>query len=153
MRIALIAAMAENRVIGRENALPWRLSGDLQHFKSLTMGKPVIMGRNTYESIGKPLPGRLNIVITGDTAYAAPGCRVAHSVEQALAAARDHDEVMIIGGARLYEQMLQRADRLYLTLVRAEVEGDTLFPRLEHGAWREVERETTRCRRQERIRL
>ena len=142
MRIALIVAMAQNRVIGRDNALPWRLSGDLRHFKSLTMGKPIIMGRNTYESIGKPLPGRLNIVMTRDTAYEAPGCQVVHSTEQALAAARGSDEVMIIGGARLYEQVLDRADRLYLTLVKADVEGDALFPEYDRGSWREVQRES-----------
>lgn len=142
MRIALIAAMAENRVIGRQNALPWRLSGDLRHFKSLTMGKPVIMGRNTYESIGKPLPGRLNIVVSSDADYRAEGCRIVHSVEEALEAAREHDEAMVIGGARLYEQMLELADRIYLTLVKAEVEGDVLFPPLDRGMWREVTRES-----------
>lgn len=142
MRIALIAAMAENRVIGRQNALPWRLSGDLQHFKSLTMGKPVIMGRNTHESIGKPLPGRLNIVVTSDADYRAEGCRVVHSVEEALEAAHEQDEAMVIGGARLYEQMLELADRIYLTLVKADVEGDVLFPPLDRGIWREVARES-----------
>lgn len=142
MRIALIAAMAENRVIGRENALPWRLSADLQRFKALTMGKPVIMGRKTYESIGKPLPGRLNIVVTSSPDFRAEGCQVVHSVDEALDAAREHDEAMVIGGAGLYEQMLGRAQRIYLTLVRANVEGDVLFPPLDRGNWREVARES-----------
>jgi dihydrofolate reductase len=144
-RIAIIAAMAANRVIGRENRLPWRLSADLRHFKSLTMGKPVIMGRNTYESIGKPLPGRSNIVVTGDAGYRAPGCRVVHSVQQALEAAASQDEVMVIGGAQLYRQTLQHADRLYLTLVKAEVDGDAVFPEIEAQQWRELHRESHRA--------
>jgi len=144
MRVSLIAAMAENRVIGRDNQLPWRLSADLQHFKALTMGKPIIMGRKTYESIGRPLPGRTNIVITRDSAFQAEGCEVVYSIEQALAAARGFEEVMVIGGAELYRQMLDHADRLYLTLVRAEVEGDALFPELGQQ-WHEVERESRKA--------
>ena len=144
-RIALIAAMAENRIIGRENRLPWRLQADLRRFKSLTMGKPVIMGRKTYESIGKPLPGRSNIVVTRDPDYRAPGCQVVHSLEQALEAGAGHAEVMVIGGAELYRQALGRAQRMYLTLVRAEVEGDTLFPDIEPQQWRELERESHRA--------
>jgi len=141
-RIALVAALAENRVIGRENRLPWRLSADLRHFKALTMGKPVIMGRNTWESIGKPLPGRSNIVLTRDPQYRAPGCRVVHSLEQALEAAAGHPEVMVIGGAELYRQTLDRAHRLYLTLVKAQVDGDALFPAIEPRQWRELQRES-----------
>ena len=144
-RIALIAAMAENGVIGRENRLPWRLPADLRRFKSVTMGKPVIMGRKTYESIGKPLPGRSNIVVTRDPDYRAPGCQVVHSLEQALEAGAGHTEVMVIGGAELYRQALGRAQRMYLTLVRAEVEGDTLFPDIEPQQWRELERESHRA--------
>lgn len=144
-RIALIAAMTENRVIGRENRLPWRLSADLRRFKSLTMGKPVIMGRKTYESIGKPLPGRSNIVVTRDPDYRAQGCRVVHSLEQALEAAAGHDEVMVIGGAQLYRQTLDRAERMYLTLVKTELDGDTLFPQIEMRHWRELERESHRA--------
>ena len=144
-RIALIAAMAENGVIGRENRLPWRLPADLRRFKSVTMGKPVIMGRKTYESIGKPLPGRSNIVVTRDPDYRAPGCQVVHSLEQALEAGAGHAEVMVIGGAELYRQALGRAQRMYLTLVRAEVEGDTLFPDIEPQQWRELERESHRA--------
>lgn len=137
--------MAENRVIGRENRLPWRLPADLRRFKSVTMGKPVIMGRKTYESIGKPLPGRSNIVVTRDPDYRAPGCQVVHSLEQALEAGAGHAEVMVIGGAELYRQALGRAQRMYLTLVRAEVEGDTLFPDIEPQQWRELERESHRA--------
>jgi len=144
-RIALIAAMTENRVIGRENRLPWRLSADLRRFKSLTMGKPVIMGRKTYESIGKPLPGRSNIVVTRDRDYRAQGCRVVHSLEQALEAAAGHDEVMVIGGAQLYRQTLDRAERMYLTLVKTELDGDALFPQIEMRHWRELERESHRA--------
>jgi dihydrofolate reductase len=145
MRVALVAAMAENRVIGRANRLPWRLSGDLKHFKSLTMGKPVIMGRSTWQSIGKPLPGRTNIVVTHDRSYRAPGCRVVHSIDEALTAGTGCEEVMVIGGAELYRQTLQRADRIYLTLVRAEVQGDTWFPEIDPRQWRELERERHRA--------
>ena len=144
-RIAIIAAMAENRVIGRENRLPWRLSADLRRFKSLTMGKPVIMGRKTYESIGKPLPGRSNIVVTRDPDYRAPGCQVVHSLDQALEAAAGHDEVMVIGGAELYRQTLERAERIYLTLVKAELDGDALFPRIETRHWHELGCESHRA--------
>jgi dihydrofolate reductase len=141
MRIALIVAMAENRVIGRNNQLPWRIPADLRHFKALTLGKPVIMGRKTYESIGRPLPGRDNIVISADSGYQAEGCQVVHSVEQALEAAGSCEEAMIIGGANLYRQTLENADRLYLTLVKAEPEGDTWFPEIELQQWREIERQ------------
>jgi dihydrofolate reductase len=142
MKISLVVAMAENRVIGRDNQLPWRLSADLQHFKALTMGKPIIMGRKTWESLGRPLPGRTNIVVTRDIGYQAEGCVVVHSIEQALEVAAGSDEVMVIGGANLYRQLLDRADRLYLTLVRADVEGDTWFPEFDLTQWREVERES-----------
>ena len=138
MRIALIAAMAENRVIGRDNQLPWRISADLKHFKALTMGKPIVMGRKTWESIGRPLPGRENIVVTRQTGYRAEGCQVVHSIERALDIAGESDEVMIIGGAGLYQQTLGRADRLYLTRVKAEVDGDTWFPEIDAQQWREV---------------
>ena len=142
MRVALIAALAENRVIGRDNQLPWRIPADLKHFKALTMGKPIIMGRKTWESIGRPLPGRDNIIVTRDTNYQAEGCKVVHSVAQALQAAAGADEAMIIGGANLYQQTLDEADRLYLTQIRAEVEGDACFPDIDAQAWYEVERES-----------
>ncbi|VAW76848.1 Dihydrofolate reductase [hydrothermal vent metagenome] len=142
MRVSLIAAMAENRVIGRNNQLPWRLSADLQRFKALTMGKPIIMGRKTWESIGRPLPGRTNIVVTRDASYQAEGCVVVHSVDQALKAAADSDEVMVIGGANLYQQLLERTDRLYLTQVKTNVEGDAWFPEFDMTQWHEIARES-----------
>ncbi|MEN8803292.1 MAG: type 3 dihydrofolate reductase [Thiogranum sp.] len=141
MRIALIVAMAENRVIGRNNQLPWRIPADLRHFKTLTMGKPIIMGRKTHESIGRPLPGRHNIVISADSLFQAEGCQVVHSIEQALDAAGNCEEAMIIGGANLYRQTFKNAERLYLTLVKAEPEGDTWFPEIEWQQWREIERD------------
>lgn len=141
MRIALIAALARNGVIGRDNQLPWRLSADLQHFKSLTMGKPIVMGRKTWTSLGRPLPGRRNIVVTRDRAFQCDGCIVTHSIDAALAAAAGSEEVMIIGGAELYAQTLPRADRLYLTEVMAEVEGDAHFPAIAAADWIEVGRE------------
>ena len=138
--IAIIVAMTENRVIGRDNRLPWRLPADLRHFKQLTLGKPVLMGRRTHQSIGRPLPDRTNIVVTRDRDYTAPGCIVAHSLDSALEAAAGCAEVMVIGGTELYRQLLPRAARIYLTLVHAEFEGDAFFPALEAGDWREVER-------------
>lgn len=139
MKVSLIAAMAENRVIGRDNQLPWKLSADLQRFKALTMGKPIIMGRKTWESIGRPLPGRTNIVVTRDADYQAEAC-VVHSVDQALDAAAGAEEVMVIGGANLYQQFLDRADCLYFTQVKADVEGDAWFPEFDMTQWREIER-------------
>mgnify|MGYP001814615012 FL=1 len=140
MKLSLIAAMAENRVIGHENRLPWHLPADLQHFKTITLGKPVLMGRKTWESIGRPLPGRTNIVITRDADYVAEGCVVAHSLEEAVRAAGEAAEVMVIGGAQLYRQALPLADTLYLTLVHAEIQGDTRFPAWQPGEWRETAR-------------
>ena len=145
MRISLIVALARNRVIGRDNQLPWRLSADLQHFKGLTMGKPIVMGRKTYESIGRPLPGRTNIVVTRDSSFSAAGCRVVHSIDEALVAAGGADEVMIMGGENLYSQLLPRADRLYLTEVQAEVSGDAWFPEFDETQWQELERESHRA--------
>ena len=140
-RISLVVAMARNRVIGRDNQLPWRLPADLKHFKAITIGKPVIMGRKTYESIGRPLPERTNIVVTRDPAYRADGCVVVNSADAAIEAAGEVDEVMIIGGGQIYEQMLARADRLYLTEVQEDVEGDAWFPAFDRSQWRELERE------------
>ena len=140
-RISLVVAMARNRVIGRDNQLPWHLPADLKHFKAITIGKPVVMGRKTYESIGRPLPERTNIVVTRDPDYRAEGCLVVNSAEAAIEAAGAVDEVMIIGGGQFYEEMLPRADRLYLTEVHEDVEGDAWFPEFDRGAWRELERE------------
>ncbi len=131
--------MARNRVIGRDNALPWRLPADLAHFKRVTLGHPIIMGRRTYESIGKPLPGRQNIVVTHDRNYVAPGCTVVPSLEAAYAAANGADEVSIIGGTSLFEAALPHADRIHLTEVEADVEGDTWFPEFDRREWVETE--------------
>ena len=139
--ISIIAAMSENQVIGHDNDLPWRLPADLAHFKSLTLGKPIIMGRRTWESLPGLLPRRRHIVVTADKDYHAEGCAVVHSIEQALTASGGAPEVMIVGGAALYAQMLPRADRMYLTLVHARLEGDTFFPRYEAAEWRELARE------------
>ena len=133
--------MAENRVIGVNNTLPWRLPADLKHFRKLTTGHHVIMGRRNYESIGKPLPDRTNIVITHDPNYRAPGCLVAHSIEEALAIANSDPEIFVIGGAEIYRQALNSADRLYLTLIHAHINGDTYFPEFDGSHWQEVERE------------
>ena len=141
MRLSFVVAMAQNRVIGRDNRLPWHLPADLRFFKRTTLGKPVIMGRKTYTSMGGPLPGRRNIVITGKPDYKAPGCIVVHSLEEALIAAEPAEEAMIIGGATIFVQTLPHLERIYLTLVHAEVEGDTWFPELDPGQWREVWRE------------
>ena len=140
MKLSVIVAMAANRVIGHENRLPWHLPADLQHFKATTLGKPVLMGRKTWESIGRPLPGRTNIVITRDTAYVAEGCVVVHSLDEAIHAAGQAEEVMVIGGAELYRQALPQAERLYLTLVHGEFEGDIRFPEWQPDDWRETGR-------------
>ncbi|MDE0154332.1 MAG: type 3 dihydrofolate reductase [Gammaproteobacteria bacterium] len=140
MIISLIVAMDRRGVIGAGGALPWRLSDDLKQFKAVTMGKPLIMGRKTHESIGRPLPGRRNIVLTRQRDYEAPGCVVCHDVESALAACAGFEEVMVMGGASLYELFLPRAGRIYLTRVEAEVNGDTHFPPFDESAWNEIER-------------
>ncbi|HYC35905.1 MAG TPA: type 3 dihydrofolate reductase [Usitatibacter sp.] len=139
---SLVVAMARNRVIGRDNALPWKLPADLAYFKRVTMGKPVVMGRRTWESIGKALPGRHNIVVTSNPAYSAPGATVVTSLEDAWKAAGDAPEVAVIGGSRVFEETLPIADRIHLTEVEADVPGDTYFPRFDRSGWseREVER-------------
>lgn len=134
--------MAENRVIGANNALPWRLPADLKHFRRLTSGHHIIMGRRNYESIGKPLPDRTNIVVTRNTDYRAPGCLVRNSIEEALAAVRNDSEVFVIGGAEIYRQLLDRADRLYLTLIHSNIQGDTYFPEFNGHQWQEISRES-----------
>ncbi|MCR4302414.1 MAG: type 3 dihydrofolate reductase [Sulfuricaulis sp.] len=139
-RVSLIAAMAENRVIGVNNKLPWHLPADLRHFRQLTTGHPVIMGRRNYESIGKPLPDRANIVVTRNPAFRAPGCQVKNSLEEALREIQDKSEIFIIGGAEIYRQSIGSADRIYLTLVHAEIDGDTYFPEFDRGDWQEVSR-------------
>ena len=132
--ISLIAALAADRVIGMEGAMPWNLPADLAWFKRNTLNKPVIMGRLTFESIGRPLPGRLNIVVSRQPG-ATEGVTWVASLDEAIKAAGDVPEIMVIGGGRIYEQMLKRADRLYLTHIDAEVEGDTQFPDYEPDEW------------------
>jgi dihydrofolate reductase len=140
-RICIIAAMAANRVIGRNNTLPWHLPADLKRFRALTLGHPVVMGRKTYESIGKPLPGRRNLVITRNRDFSAPGCELVASLDAALAACRGASEIFIIGGAELYRESLARAQRLELTEIHAAFEGDATFPEFARAQWRETLRE------------
>ena len=135
--ITLVAAMGRNRAIGLDGALPWRLPRELKHFRDTTMGKAIVMGRLTWESIGRALPGRQNIVVSRDPAFAAPGCEAVASLEQAVAAATG-DEVMVIGGGQLYAAALPYADRMVLTLVDCAPQADTWFPAWDEGAWREV---------------
>ncbi|MDT8310495.1 MAG: dihydrofolate reductase [Methylophaga sp.] len=134
--LSIIVAMDENRLIGKDNDLPWRLSADLQFFKRTTMGKPLIMGRNTHESIGRALPGRRNIVITRQTDYRpAAGCELASDPYQALALCADEPEVMLMGGASLYQKLFEEADKLYLTRVLAKLDGDSWFPEIDWSKW------------------
>lgn len=144
-RIYLVAAVAANGIIGAAGQLPWRLPEDLQHFKHLTMGHPVIMGRRTWESIGRPLPGRENIVVTRSAQLAAPGCRVAHSLDEALAAAGSADAVFVIGGGDLYRAALPLAETLLLTEIRRDFPGDAFFPAFDRAAFRETSREPQRA--------
>jgi dihydrofolate reductase len=140
-RIAIIAAVAKNGAIGARGGLPWRLSSDLKRFKALTLGKPLILGRKTFESIGRPLPGRRVIVITGDPAWTRPDVTAVKDFEAALEAAGEAEEIMVGGGGAIYALALPRASRLYLTEVDAEPEADVMFPRLDPKQWREVRRE------------
>ena len=133
--------MANNRVIGKDNQMPWHLPADLKHFKTVTLGKPIIMGRKTYESIGRPLPGRKNIVISTNKAYMLEGCETVTSLNEALSLVNDVDEVMIIGGGFLYAQTLSQADRLYLTFIDLDVDGDTHFPDFKTLNIKEIKRE------------
>ncbi|MAZ39992.1 MAG: type 3 dihydrofolate reductase [Legionellales bacterium] len=135
MTISIIAAMAKNRVIGFENKMPWHLPAELQYFKKVTMGKPIIMGRKTFESIGKPLPGRDNIIITRQVDYQFNGTMVAHSLETALRRVQHHPEVMIIGGANIYKQAIHLANKMYLTVIDASFQGDAFFPKWDAKQW------------------
>jgi dihydrofolate reductase len=136
-RLIIIAAMARNRAIGRDGGMPWHLPRELKHFKETTMGKPIVMGRRTWESIGRPLPGRQNIVVTRNPSFRAAGCEAAVSLAAAVDLARG-EEVMIIGGGELYREALAHADRMILTVVDCEPEADTWFPRWRDGEWRET---------------
>lgn len=144
MRLSLIVAASQNNVIGRDNQLPWHLPEDLSYFKSVTMGKPLLMGRKTFESIGSPLPGRTNIVITRDPTWSHEGVEVASNLDSALALAKsassesDYDEVMVIGGEQIYRLCLPFAQRLYLTHIDAHVDGDAFFPDFDKNDWQQV---------------
>lgn len=139
--ISLIVAASANNVIGVAGELPWHLSDDLKRFKTLTMGKPIVMGRKTHESIGSALPGRQNIVMTTQSGYKAADCDVVASPGSAIAAAADSDEIMVIGGGEIYQLFMPIAQRIYMTRVAAEVQGDTFFPAIDPAIWRETERE------------
>ena len=147
MKIAMIAAVAENNAIGINNKMPWYLPGDLRYFKAVTMGKPIIMGRKTFDSLRKPLPGRTNIVITRDTEWHHEGVKVVNSLDEALSLAEDialingNDEVMVIGGAQIYKLAMEKADRLYLTKVYQSFEGDAFFPEFDESDWLETARQ------------
>jgi len=144
--LVLVVAIAENGVIGNAGQLPWRLSSDLKHFRKLTMGKPMVMGRKTFDSIGKPLDGRDNIVVSRDPAFAPEGVLVANGMERAMDIAREcarsrgADEIAVIGGAEIFREMLPLADRIELTRVHTSPEGDTFFPKLDQGEWIEKSR-------------
>ncbi len=141
MRVSAVVAASDNNVIGKDGGLPWHVSSDLKLFKEITMGKPVIMGRRTWESLPKqPLPGRRNIVITRNPDYAADGADVAGSIHEALAMCEGEPEVSIIGGGQVYEQAMDRTDRIYLTRIHLTVDGDTFLPELPENEWQEVER-------------
>ncbi len=140
MKISLIVAMAGNRAIGLNGQMPWHLSADLKHFRKITMGSPVIMGRKTFDAIGRPLPGRDNLVVSRNAGYRCPGCKVFADIGDAVEACRGRDEIFIIGGATLYQAMLPAADYLYLTLIHKDFAGDTFFPEFDAGIWREIER-------------
>lgn len=140
--ITLIVAVADSGVIGRDNSLPWHLPEDLKRFKRLTLGKPIVMGRKTFESIGKPLPGRQNIVVTRDTNYRREGVTVVHDADAALRAAGQVAEVMVIGGAELFRALLPRAGRIHLTRVHGNIPGDVMWPALDEREWKVVERES-----------
>jgi len=140
-RLALVVAYSDNRVIGRDNALPWKLPGDLAHFKRTTLGSPIIMGRKTWESLGRPLPGRANIVISRNLQYSAPGTQVVPTLQAAMAACGAVDDAYVIGGAQIYAQALPLAQRIIATEVHAQVEGDAFFPLLPSFAWREASRQ------------
>jgi dihydrofolate reductase len=138
--ISLVVAMARNHVIGRDNALPWRLPEDMKRFKAVTWGKPILMGRRTFESIGKPLPGRTNVVLTRDPHWQAEGTIAVRSVEEALSRVSQAPELVAIGGAEIYRLLLPLAGRIYLTRVEADIAGDTVFPQLDSAQWKAVDR-------------
>jgi dihydrofolate reductase len=140
MILSIIVAFDQNRVIGKDNKLPWHLPADLKHFKSLTMGHHMIMGRKTYESIGRPLPGRTTVIITRQKNFVAPGCVVAGSLDEALALIKNDDEVFVIGGAQIFEIAMKKCNKLYTTLIHHRFNGDTFFPEIDSDKWKETSR-------------
>ncbi|WP_216092555.1 dihydrofolate reductase [Candidatus Marithrix sp. Canyon 246] len=138
----LCVATDENGLIGNNNALPWHLPADLKHFRKITMGKPIIMGRKTYESIGHALPGRLNIVLTNNINFSLDNCTVMHTIKEILSFSKDYDESVVIGGAKLYESFLPQIQRMYITRIHAEFIGDTYFPNYDSTEWREIQKQT-----------
>jgi dihydrofolate reductase len=140
MKISLIVAMASNRVIGINGQMPWHLSADLKKFKQITFGHPILMGRKTYESIGRPLPGRCNIIISRNAGYQVAGCEVFSDISAAIASCNEMEELFVIGGAAFYEAMLPKADFIYLTEIHKEFAGDTYFPEINCQEWQEIER-------------
>lgn len=141
MKISLIVAMASNRAIGLNNQMPWHLSADLKKFKQITMGLPILMGRKTYESIGRPLPGRNNIIISRNPSYQQPGCQVFDNVDKVITACQEYNEIFVIGGATFYQAMLPKADLLYLTQINKAFDADTFFPVINQQEWKEIARE------------
>ena len=142
MRISIIAAMADNRIIGRDNTLPWHLPEDLKHFRNLTMGHHILMGRKTFESIGKPLPGRVSVVISRNPEFSHPGVLRASSIEEAASLCGDDEEIFLIGGAEIYRQAIGIARRIYLTEIKKEYTGDARFPEFDLETWHEVSRDS-----------
>ncbi len=142
MQLSIIVAMDRNHVIGRGGTLPWHISSDLKNFKKITMGKPILMGRKTHDSIGKPLPGRENIILTNNKKYLAEGCTVKNTLDEVYSYCEEQLEVVVMGGAILYSQTLDKAEKLYITEVNASVNGDTLFPEYKSSQWREISRES-----------
>jgi len=140
--LSLIWAMDNNRLIGRDNALPWKLPADMAWFKKSTMGKPILMGRKTYESIGRPLPGRTNIILSRQSDLQIEGCTVVHTLDEAVAIVADADEIMVMGGAEIYALLLEQANRLYITEIDGEFEGDAWLPKFNRNQWKETHRES-----------
>ncbi|RFB16869.1 dihydrofolate reductase [Bacillus sp. HNG] len=140
--ISLLLAMDKNQLIGKDNDLPWRLPADLAYFKRVTMGHPIIMGRKTYDSIGRPLPGRENIIVTRDTSYKAEGCKVIHSIDEIVKMSEETEqELFVIGGAEIFKEILPYSDRLYITVIDEEFEGDTYFPAFDKAEWQVISKE------------
>ena len=138
MIVSIIVAMDINRVIGKDNQLPWRLPRELQYVKKTTMGHPIILGRKNYESIGRPLPGRRNIILTRDENFSAEGCEIAHSIEEVYKLCENEEEIFIFGGEQIYKLFLEDTDKLYVTVIHHEFEGDTFFPEIDWTKWKEV---------------